>query len=234
MAGRFVGCHPLAGTEATGPAAADAALYRGKPCFVCPGPKADAGAIEAARQLWQGIGASVIHLDPAAHDEFMAAASHLPHVAAFSLALGLEDEAEMLIERIPPTYPPTSLRDCTRVAASNPAVWRDILLENRAHLLPKVARFEAALAELRGALERQDADGVAGLAGAWTEEPAPDRAMMPAASDRHRGRAWPCSRSGACAEYRRRRRRGCSRRRRRWPSTSAIRSRCCPTRSIPS
>jgi prephenate dehydrogenase len=157
LAGRFVGCHPLAGTEATGPIAADESLYRGKPCFLSPGPRATAAAIEAARALWLGIGASVIHLDPDPHDEFMAAASHLPHVAAFALALGLEDEAEMLIERIPPTCPPTSLRDCTRVAASNPAVWRDILLENRAHLLPLIGRLESAIAQMRGALDSGDA-----------------------------------------------------------------------------
>ena len=163
LAGRFVGCHPLAGTEATGPIAADAALYRGKPCFLCPGPRATAAAIEAARALWLAIGASVIHLDPEPHDEFMAAASHLPHVAAFSLALGLEDQAEMLIERIPPTCPPTSLRDCTRVAASNPAVWRDILLENRAHLLPLVGQLQARLNQLRTALEDGDATGLLDL-----------------------------------------------------------------------
>jgi prephenate dehydrogenase len=157
LAGRFVGCHPLAGTEATGPVAADAALYRGKPCFVCPGPRAEPAAIAAARDLWEGIGSSVILLDPQPHDAFMAAASHLPHVAAFGLALGLESEADMLVERIPPTCPPTSLRDCTRVAASNPAVWRDILLENRAHLLPLIVRLEASLAQLRGALQTEDA-----------------------------------------------------------------------------
>jgi len=107
--------------------------------------------------LWEGIGSSVIQLDPQPHDEFMAAASHLPHVAAFGLALGLEGEADMLVERIPPTCPPTSLRDCTRVAASNPAVWRDILLENRTHLLPLIAGLEASLSQLRGALQTEDA-----------------------------------------------------------------------------
>jgi prephenate dehydrogenase len=156
LGGRFVGCHPLAGTEATGPVAADAALYRGKPCFLCPGPLATPAATAAARALWLAVGSSVIHLDPEPHDEFMAAASHLPHVAAFALALGLEGAADMLVERIPPTCPPTSLRDCTRVAASNPAVWRDILLENRAHLLPLLAELESALTRLRGAIVAED------------------------------------------------------------------------------
>jgi prephenate dehydrogenase len=163
LAGRFVGCHPLAGTEATGVLAANAALYQDKPCFICAGPRASSAAIEAAKTLWLSVGSNVIALDPVPHDEFMAAASHLPHVAAFALALGLEPQAEMLVERIPPSCPPTSLRDCTRVAASNPTIWRDILLENRAHLLPLLGGLQASLTALRGALEAEDADALLDL-----------------------------------------------------------------------
>jgi prephenate dehydrogenase len=165
LAGRFVGCHPLAGTEATGAAAADEALYRGKPCFVCPGPATEISALAAARDFWRALGASVIQLPPDPHDEFMAAASHLPHVAAFALALGLEEDGPMLIERIPPTLPPTSLRDSTRVAASNPAVWSDIMLENRVHLLPRVRRLQSALAALATAIEAADAAALTDLLG---------------------------------------------------------------------
>ncbi len=153
---RFVGCHPLAGTEASGPGAAEATLYQGKPCFVCAGPGVGAAAVAGARALWQAVGASVIDLPPREHDDFMAAGSHLPHVSAFALALALEEDEAMLQARIPPTYPPTSLRDCTRVAASNPAVWRDIFIENAAELAPRVRRLEARLGELRAALERGD------------------------------------------------------------------------------
>jgi prephenate dehydrogenase len=163
LAGRFVGCHPLAGTEATGPAAADEALYRGKPCFVCPGPATETTALAAARELWLKVGASVIQLSPEPHDEFMAAGSHLPHVAAFALALGLEEDTAMLVERIPPTLPPTSLRDTTRVAASNPAVWSDILVENRGHLAPRLHRLQAALGALATAIEAGDAAAVTEL-----------------------------------------------------------------------
>jgi prephenate dehydrogenase len=156
LAGRYVGCHPLAGTEATGPGAADEALYAGKPCFVSPGPKARADAIAAAVAFWEGLGATVLRLAPEPHDDFMAAASHLPHVGAFALAASLEPAADMLVERIPPSFPPTSLRDSTRVAASNPAVWRDIMLANRQHLLPLVRGLEAEVATLRAALEAGD------------------------------------------------------------------------------
>jgi prephenate dehydrogenase len=165
LAGRFVGCHPLAGTEATGPAAADAALYRGKPCFVCPGPRADPAAVARAGALWAALEASVLTLDPEAHDVFMAAASHLPHVSAFALAAALEEDADMLVRRIPASYPPTSLRDSTRVAASNPAVWRDIMLANGHHLLPLVRRLEGRLGELRATLEAGDPDALEALLG---------------------------------------------------------------------
>jgi prephenate dehydrogenase len=157
LADRFVGCHPLAGTEASGPGAADASLYAGKPCFVCPGAATGPAALERARAFWEALGASVLLLDPQAHDLFMAAGSHLPHVAAFALAASLESDADMLEARIPRSYPPTSLRDSTRVAASNPAVWRDILIENRAQLLPRIDRLQAELAALRASLQSEDA-----------------------------------------------------------------------------
>jgi prephenate dehydrogenase len=163
LASRFVGCHPLAGTEASGPGAADASLYAGKPCFICPGPASLPAAIERAKAFWQGLGASVLLLDPDAHDLFMAAGSHLPHVAAFALAACLEPDADMLEVRIPRSYPPTSLRDSTRVAASNPAVWRDILIENRAKLLPRIDRLQAELAALKASLEGEDPEALQAL-----------------------------------------------------------------------
>ncbi len=157
LAGRFVGCHPLAGTEQSGPEAAEADLFVGKPCLICPGPRATAEAVQAASRFWQAIGSSVIRMDPDRHDAFMAAASHLPHVAAFSLAGSLIDVADMIESMTPPSSPPTSLRDTTRVAASNPAVWRDIFLENRTHLLPLVRGLERRVAQLRQAIEDGDA-----------------------------------------------------------------------------
>jgi prephenate dehydrogenase len=156
LGGRFVGCHPLAGTEVSGPTHADERLYAGKPCFVCPGPRATEAAIGAAERLWSGVGATLLRMTADAHDAFMAAASHLPHVGAFAVAGALAGAAEMLEATIPASFPPTSLRDTTRVAASSPVMWRDIFIANRAHLLPLVGQLEARLAELRGAIERGD------------------------------------------------------------------------------
>jgi prephenate dehydrogenase len=163
LAGRFVGCHPLAGTEASGPGAADAKLYAGKPCFICPGAATPPPVIDRARAFWEALGASVLLLDADAHDLFMAAGSHLPHVAAFALAASLEPDADMLEARIPRSYPPTSLRDSTRVAASNPAVWRDILIQNRAQLLPRIERLQAELDALKASLQSEDAPALEAL-----------------------------------------------------------------------
>jgi prephenate dehydrogenase len=157
LAERFVGCHPLAGTEQSGTAAADAALFAGKPCLVCTGSRTRADSLAEAVRLWEGIGASVIPMNPHEHDAFLAAASHLPHVAAFALAASLVDVADMLEAKIPPSLPPTSLRDTTRVAASSPIVWRDIFIENRAHLLPLVRELERRVSQLRAAIEAGDA-----------------------------------------------------------------------------
>jgi prephenate dehydrogenase len=161
----FVACHPLAGTERFGPDAARADLYRGRRCIVCPSPRTAPAAIERARRLWSALGAEVILMPAALHDATMAAVSHLPHVAAFALARALGD--------LPPdvaasalALPTTSLRDTTRIAASSPEMWRDILLENRAALLPLVSRFEDALATLRAALAAGDAARVEGFLGA--------------------------------------------------------------------
>ncbi len=163
LAGRFVGCHPLTGTEASGPGAADETLYQGKTCFLCPGPGAAPATVARARRFWEALGSRVLTLGAEEHDVIMAAGSHLPHVGAFALAASLQEKADLLVSRGPAAYPPTSLRDSTRVAASNPMVWRDILLENRRHLLPLVKQLEACVGELRSALERDDADALHAL-----------------------------------------------------------------------
>jgi prephenate dehydrogenase len=154
--GRFVGCHPLAGTERSGPGAADGTLFRDRVCFLCPGPRASAAAIAEADAFWTALGARVMRLEPEPHDAVMAAVSHLPHVAAFALAASLGEQLAVLEAYGPVAAPTTSLRDTTRIAASSPPVWRDILLENRTHLLPLVRALEARVSALRAALEAGD------------------------------------------------------------------------------
>lgn len=151
----FVGCHPLAGRESSGVAASDRSMYEGKPCLVCTDGVADAD-VERALAFWQAVGALPVRAEARAHDAFMAAASHLPHVAAFSLAHALLPDAEALAQAMPAGASPSSLRDTTRIAASSPAVWRDIFLANRQHLLPLVDALAASLATLRGAIAAED------------------------------------------------------------------------------
>ena len=151
----FVSCHPLAGTERFGPEAASADLFRGRRCIVCPGERTSAAAQARATTLWQALGAEVLAMPAALHDAVMAAVSHLPHVAAFSLAsaLGSLDPVTRASARQLPT---TSLRDTSRVAGSSPAMWRDIFLENREALLPLVRAMAAGTAELLAAIDAGD------------------------------------------------------------------------------
>jgi prephenate dehydrogenase len=161
--GRFVGCHPMAGTEASGPEAAAADLFRDRVCFVCPGPAASSRAVAGATGFWEALGSRVVRLDAGRHDVVMAAVSHLPHVAAFALAASLAEVLPRLETSGSAAAPTTSLRDTTRIAASSPAVWRDIMLLNRNALLPLVRGLEASVAELRAALETNDAGALEAL-----------------------------------------------------------------------
>jgi prephenate dehydrogenase len=152
----FVACHPLAGTERFGPSAASAELYRGRRCIVCPSARTSVEALARAKEAWTAVGAEVILMPAALHDETMAAVSHLPHVAAYALARVLGDlSAEVTAGAL--ALPTTSLRDTTRIAASSPAMWGDIFLENREALLPLVARLEDAVGLLRTAISAGDA-----------------------------------------------------------------------------
>jgi prephenate dehydrogenase len=151
-----VGCHPLAGNERSGPAAADPNLFRDRVCFICPGARAGRAVQEQAAAFWGALGARVLTIQPEPHDAAMAAVSHLPHVAAFALAAALGERLPALEALGPAAGITTSLRDTTRIAASSPAVWRDIFLENRAHLLPLARALETQVSALRAAIEAGD------------------------------------------------------------------------------
>jgi prephenate dehydrogenase len=153
-AGRFVGCHPLAGTERSGAAAADVELFRDRLCFLCPTARTAPAALAEAAAFWRALGARVQELAPEPHDALMAAVSHLPHVAAFALAASLAELSPTLEAHA--AAPTTSLRDTTRIAASSAAVWRDIFLVNREHLLPLARALEDQVSKLRAAIEEKD------------------------------------------------------------------------------
>ncbi|BCS54468.1 prephenate dehydrogenase/arogenate dehydrogenase family protein [Geobacter sp. SVR] len=155
----FVGGHPIAGTEHSGAAASFATLFKGKRCILTPTETTDRQALQAVSRLWQAAGAEVCSMEPGHHDRIFAEISHLPHAVAYALvhAVGTADvEGENVL-----SYTAGGFRDFTRIASSDPAMWRDIALMNRAALLASIDGFSASLAELRGRIDRGDGDGLA-------------------------------------------------------------------------
>lgn len=154
----FIGGHPIAGTEHSGAAASFAELYQGKRCILTPTADADAAALETVSRLWQSAGAVVSMMEPGHHDRIFAEISHLPHVIAYALvhAVGTADvEGENVL-----SYTAGGFRDFTRIASSDPVMWRDIALMNRRALLASIDGFSASLVELRRRIETGDSEGL--------------------------------------------------------------------------
>ncbi len=154
----FVGGHPIAGTEHSGAAASFATLFRGKRCILTPTATTDTAALDTVSRLWQAAGADVCFMEPGHHDRIFAEISHLPHVVAYALvhAVGTADvEGENVL-----SYTAGGFRDFTRIASSDPVMWRDVALMNRAALLVSIDGFSASLAELRRRIVNSDAAGL--------------------------------------------------------------------------
>jgi prephenate dehydrogenase len=160
--GAFVACHPIAGTERFGPDAASPLLFEGKRCVICPSAQSREDAVATIEALWTAMGAEPVRMDAALHDRVLGAGSHLPHVAAYALAGVMAGLAPDVVEGLT-KLPTTSLRDTTRVAASSPTMWRDILLDNRAEIVPLVEKLRADLEALRAAIDAGDADRIEAL-----------------------------------------------------------------------
>lgn len=143
----FVPGHPIAGTEQSGSAAAFAALYQGRRCILTPTEKTDPTALDLVRRVWQAAGSEVVIMGAARHDRVLAAVSHLPHMVAYALVNTVSCE-DRFGENILP-YSAGGFRDFTRIASSDPTMWRDIALTNREALLEVVGYFETVLAELK-------------------------------------------------------------------------------------
>jgi cyclohexadieny/prephenate dehydrogenase len=136
----FVPGHPLAGTEYSGPDAGFTTLFRDRWCLLTPSQETDPDAVERIATLWRRCGAMVETMDPAHHDRVLAITSHLPHLIAFTIcgtADDLKDETRQEVLR----FSASGFRDFTRIAASDPVMWRDVFLNNREALLEMLARF---------------------------------------------------------------------------------------------
>jgi cyclohexadieny/prephenate dehydrogenase len=136
----FVPGHPLAGTEFSGPDAGFATLFEGRWTLVVPPAGTNPQAVDSVAALWRAFGAMVEVMEPAHHDRVLAMVSHLPHLIAFTIcgtADDLEDESRQEVLQ----FAASGFRDFTRIAASDPTMWRDIFLNNREALLEMLARF---------------------------------------------------------------------------------------------
>ena len=152
-ASRFVPGHPIAGNEKSGAAAAFPELFRGRRVILTPEADTERAAVERVRALWEAVGASVACMTAAHHDDVLAATSHLPHMLAYSLVDTLSrwsDRDEVF------AYAAGGFRDFTRIASSDPEMWRDICLANREALLEAMERYMADLQELREAVRHGD------------------------------------------------------------------------------
>ena len=153
----FVPGHPIAGSEQSGPGAARADLYQGKKVVLTPQPDTRADALATVKALWQSAGAQVETLDADLHDRVFAAVSHLPHLAAFALVDELAQRADGdTFFR----FAASGFRDFTRIAGSNPEMWRDIALANREAVLAELDAYVAALQALRSAVSAEDAEAL--------------------------------------------------------------------------
>ena len=143
----FVPGHPIAGTENSGAEAAFATLYRDRRCILTPTGKTASEALDRMQRMWQLVGSQVVIMDVEKHDRVLAAISHLPHMVAYALvnAVGSYDRYnENILE-----YSAGGFRDFTRIASSDPTMWRDIAMTNREALIEMMEQFETFFAELK-------------------------------------------------------------------------------------
>jgi prephenate dehydrogenase len=158
--GSFVPAHPIAGKEAAGIEHADASLYSGRKVILTPVPASRPELVQKAVDLWAAVGARVLTMTPEHHDAAFAAVSHLPHLLAyayFGTVAGQPAGRDLLALAGP------GFRDFTRIAASDPVVWRDILLANRDEVLQQSQRFRRTLDAFEQAMRAADAQGLEDL-----------------------------------------------------------------------
>jgi cyclohexadieny/prephenate dehydrogenase len=146
-----VPAHPVAGTERSGPEAGFATLFHGRWCILTPEPDADPQAVERVAGFWRTLGAQVELMAPEHHDRVLAVTSHLPHLIAYTI-VGTASDLEEVTESEVIKYSAGGFRDFTRIAASDPTMWRDVFLTNREAVLEMLQRFSEDLSQLQRAI----------------------------------------------------------------------------------
>jgi cyclohexadieny/prephenate dehydrogenase len=153
----FIPGHPLAGTEKSGPDAGFADLFDNRWCIFTPLPDTDPEALEKLSEFWRRCGSNIDTMDPAHHDMTLAIVSHLPHIIAYNI-VGTADDLETVTKSEVIKYSASGFRDFTRLAASDPTMWRDVCLHNKDAILEMLARFSEDLASLQRAIRWGDGE----------------------------------------------------------------------------
>ena len=151
----FIPAHPIAGTEYSGPEAGFASLFDGRWAILTPVAGSDEAAVEKLRGFWQGLGSNVEVMDVAHHDLVLAITSHLPHLIAYNI-VGTANDMEKVTESEVIKFSAGGFRDFTRIAASDPTMWRDVFLNNRDAVLEMLGRFNEDLSILQRAVRNGD------------------------------------------------------------------------------
>jgi cyclohexadieny/prephenate dehydrogenase len=154
----FIPAHPLAGTEFSGPDAGFATLFQNRWCILTP-PNGETDAVEELAEFWKRLGAKVETTTAEHHDLALAITSHLPHLIAYNI-VGTADHLERVTESEVIKFSASGFRDFTRIAASDPTMWRDVFLHNKEAVLEMLARFNRDLAALQGMIEQGDGQGL--------------------------------------------------------------------------
>ena len=147
----IIPAHPVAGTERSGPEAGFATLFQKRWCIVTPPEGADALAVERVAEFWRRLGADVELMAPEHHDRVLAVTSHLPHLIAYTI-VGTASDLEEVTQSEVIKYSAGGFRDFTRIAASDPTMWRDVFLTNREAVLEMLQRFSEDLSQLQRAI----------------------------------------------------------------------------------
>jgi cyclohexadieny/prephenate dehydrogenase len=158
----IIPAHPVAGTEKSGPDAGFATLFKGRWCILTPPADAPESAVAALSSFWQRLGADVEIMDARHHDLVLAVTSHLPHLIAYTI-VGTADDLEEVTQSEVIKYSAGGFRDFTRIAASDPVMWRDVFLNNREAVLEMLQRFSEDLTALQRAIRYGKGDELEAL-----------------------------------------------------------------------
>ena len=151
----WISSHPIAGTEESGPEAGFSELFKNRWCILTPSKKAQEKDIKLLETFWKKIGSKVDIMEAKQHDYILSITSHMPHLIAYNIvntSLNIQDEKESVIVK----YSAGGLRDFTRIAASNPIMWRDIFIQNKKNTSKMIDKFIEGLEDLKKAIENED------------------------------------------------------------------------------